>query len=285
MDASDVALARQAAHGADDAFRELVLRYQARVRGLIRRIVRDPSRADELAQDTFVKAHRALDHYDGTRPFASWLLTIAHHCAVDDLRRQRPQTEPLVTLGPLLPAPPPGPLGPGLVPVPDAPDLGPSGARAALRDGVGGIACQVNARVVFHHHAHLTLFVDGKQRRIPAGIGIWPPLEPQSTAPGQFSVTRGECFSWLVTRYADGLIHIEAPAARRFLLGEFFDIWNQALGRDRLGPAHGPVTAIVDGRVWTGDPREIPLQERSQIQLQVGTPLVAPQLIAFPAGY
>ena len=137
----------------------------------------------------------------------------------------RPQTEPLATLGPLLPAPPPGPLGPGLVPVPDAPDLGPSGARAALRDGVGGIACQVNARVVFHHHAHLTLFVDGKQRRIPAGIGIWPPLEPQSTAPGQFSVTRGECFSWLVTRYADGLIHIEAPAARRFLLGEFFDIW------------------------------------------------------------
>jgi hypothetical protein len=42
------------------------------------------------------------------------------------------------------------------------------------------------------------------------------------------------------------------------------------------------VTAIVNRRVWTGDPRRIPLDAHSQIQLEVGKPLVAPQQIRFP---
>jgi hypothetical protein len=45
------------------------------------------------------------------------------------------------------------------------------------------------------------------------------------------------------------------------------------------------VTAIVDGAVWTGDPRSIPLRAHEQIELEVGRPLVAPETITFPGGY
>jgi hypothetical protein len=98
-------------------------------------------------------------------------------------------------------------------------------------------------------------------------------------------VTQGECLSWLVTRFADGIIHVEAPVKRDFTLGEFFDVWGQPLGHDVAGAAHGPVTAIVNGSVWTGDPRSIPLREHTQIQLEVGRPLIAPETITFPGSY
>ncbi len=134
-------------------------------------------------------------------------------------------------------------------------------------------------------HAHLTLFANGKPRLVPAGIGIWPPLGPQNYRHGQFGVTQGNCFSWLSTHYADGIIHIEAPIQRTLMLGEFFDLWGQPLSRSRVGAARGAVTAIVNGSVWTGDPRQIPLLKHSQIQLEVGKPLVAPESVKFPGRY
>ena len=127
--------------------------------------------------------------------------------------------------------------------------------------------------------------MNGKPRRIPAGIGIWPPLGPQNYRNRQFGVTAENCISWLSTRYADGLIHVESSSQRSFVLGDFFDVWGQPLDRSQVGPARGAVTAIVNGGVWTGDPRRIPLVSHSQIQLEVGTPLVAPQSIDFPGAF
>jgi RNA polymerase sigma-70 factor, ECF subfamily len=93
--ASDVELVRGALEGAESAFREIVMRYQRPIYGLIARLVRDPGRAEELAQDTFVKAFRALHTYDVQRKFSSWLLTIAHHVAIDELRKCSLDTEPI----------------------------------------------------------------------------------------------------------------------------------------------------------------------------------------------
>ena len=87
MPATDVELVRGALEGSESAFREVVQRYQRPVYGLIVRMVRDPGRAEELAQDTFVKAFRALHTYDVQRKFSAWLLTIAHHVAIDELRK------------------------------------------------------------------------------------------------------------------------------------------------------------------------------------------------------
>ena len=95
MPATDVELVRGALDGAESAFREIVQRYQRPIYGLIVRMVRDPARAEELAQDTFVKAFRALHTYDVQRKFSAWLLTIAHHVAIDELREGSLVTEPL----------------------------------------------------------------------------------------------------------------------------------------------------------------------------------------------
>jgi hypothetical protein len=192
---------------------------------------------------------------------------------------------PLSSLGPLRPAPFPGNPGPELVPIPAAPRLASPVSKARPGKTIDGIKCQFNPRLIFHVHVHLTVFVQGKQRAIPAGIGFWPPIGPANYRHGQFGVSSGTCWAWLSTRYADGLVHVESPVPRSFRLGELFDIWGQPLGRGRVGPARGKVTAIVNRRVWTDDPRRIPLKAHAQIQLEVGTPLVAPQTIRFPGAF
>jgi hypothetical protein len=89
---------------------------------------------------------------------------------------------------------------------------------------------------------------------------------------------------WLHTHAADGVVHIESPVERTYTLGEFFDIWGQPLTRARVGRARGRVTALFNGRVFTGNPRRIPLLAHSQVELEIGCPLVAPEDISFPNG-
>ena len=155
-------------------------------------------------------------------------------------------------------------------------------ATAATGQPVDGISCQAGEQTVFHIHAHLTVFVNGSARQIPAGIGI-PGAQAQATAAGPY-IASGTCFYWLHTHAADGIIHIESPVQRTFTLGNFFDIWGQPLGTDRVGPVTGHVVAIYNGQVYQGNPRDIPLTAHAQIQLQVGSPLVAPEQITFPSG-
>ncbi len=80
-------LAVAARKGSQDAFRELVERYQRPVFGLIVRIVRRAETAEDLAQEAFLKAYRALARFDPERKFSSWLFKIAHNTALDALRR------------------------------------------------------------------------------------------------------------------------------------------------------------------------------------------------------
>lgn len=87
MATTDAELVGRALAGSEPAYRELVGRHERAVFGLIARMVRDPGRAEELAQDTFVKAFTHLQTYDASRKFSSWLLKIAHHTAIDELRR------------------------------------------------------------------------------------------------------------------------------------------------------------------------------------------------------
>ena len=175
-----------------------------------------------------------------------------------------------------------GPLGPEAVPIP----VGRALARERLLttgEQIDGIACQAGEQVLFHIHAHLTIFVRGVARRVPAGIGIAPPYEVAATPQGAF-VGGASCFMWLHTHSADGIIHTESPVKRTYTLGEFFDIWGQPLNRERVGPASGHVTGLFNGRVFTRNPRQIPLLAHAQIQLDVGRPLIAPEHIKFPQG-
>ena len=180
---------------------------------------------------------------------------------------------PLSTLGHLRAAPPLGPLGPEGPPLEPGPNLAPPGSPAPGAS-VDGISCQGGEQTLFHIHARLTIFVNGASEKIPYGIGIADP-QAQQTKRGPY-VGSGACFTWLHTHAADGIIHIESPVLRAFTLGEFFDVWGQPLSTTQVGPAQGAVTALVNRRVWLGDPRDIRLRAHTQIQLEVGRPLVAP---------
>jgi hypothetical protein len=192
----------------------------------------------------------------------------------------KPKLAALSTLGTLQPAPAPGPLGPEGVPVPAAPALA-STATAATGQPVDGISCESTEQTLFHIHAHLTVFVNGSARQIPAAIGI-PGAQAEQTPEGPF-IASGTCFYWLHTHAADGVIHIESPVQRTYTLGNFFDIWGQPLGPDQVGPETGHVVALYNGQVYLGNPRDIPLTAHAQIQLMVDTPLIAPQQISWPA--
>ncbi len=99
MKVADAKLVEQAVAGDADAFRRIVERYQRPVYGLLVRMVRDPALAEDLAQETLVKAYRALGSFDRRRRFSSWLFKIAHNTAIDQLRRVRPVTVPLDDAG------------------------------------------------------------------------------------------------------------------------------------------------------------------------------------------
>src|SRR6266550_2667706 len=162
----------------------------------------------------------------------------------------------LSTLGRLRAVAAAGPLGPEGVPVPEATALA-SRRLLTVGEQIDRIECQSNEQVLFHIHAHLTVFVRGRARQVPGGIGIAPPYRVAATPRGAF-VAGASCFMWLHTHAADGIIHTESPVQRTYTLGELFDIWGQPLDRERLGPTHGHITALFNGRVFTGNPRRIP---------------------------
>jgi RNA polymerase sigma-70 factor (ECF subfamily) len=87
-----VAWARQ---GREEAYRELLRRYQRRVYGLICHAVGNRELAQDLTQETFVKAFRAFESRPPERTVSAWILRIANRTAIDYLRRQELTPLPL----------------------------------------------------------------------------------------------------------------------------------------------------------------------------------------------
>ena len=84
-----VALARG---GEEAAYRELVRRYERPLFSLLYRMVRDRELAEDLAQETFVKALNAIESYRPEYKFSSWIFKIANNAAIDHLRRRELDT-------------------------------------------------------------------------------------------------------------------------------------------------------------------------------------------------
>jgi|HubBroStandDraft_1064217.scaffolds.fasta_scaffold126235_2 hypothetical protein len=175
--------------------------------------------------------------------------------------------------------PPAGTPGPETVPIPSGPKLA-TLVNTATGATVDGVQCQTDEQTVVHVHTHLTIFVNGKAQVIPYGIGI-PGFQAESTPEGAFVVT-GSCFYWLHVHALDGIIHIESPSTTTsFTLGQFFDEWGIPLSTTQVGPATGKVTVFFTAPgeksgIYKGNPRNLPLGDHYEIQLDVGTPIVAP---------
>jgi RNA polymerase sigma-70 factor (ECF subfamily) len=97
---TDLQLVEQTLAGSESAFRTLVVRYERRVYNLLARMLRNPALAEELAQETFLKAFTHLRSFDPGYKFSNWLLKIAHNAAIDAMRRRGPQEVPLDEPGP-----------------------------------------------------------------------------------------------------------------------------------------------------------------------------------------
>src|SRR5512146_3396657 len=84
-----VALARE---GREAAYRELIRRYERPIFALLFRMVRDRELAEDLSQETFVKALNAIESYRPEFKFSSWIFKIANNAAIDHLRRRELDT-------------------------------------------------------------------------------------------------------------------------------------------------------------------------------------------------
>lgn len=83
---TDDALACRARSGCRESFEALVRRFQVRLLRFLRRRVRESADAEDLLQETFIRAYEQLSRYDPRRSFATWLFTIAHRLAVSHHR-------------------------------------------------------------------------------------------------------------------------------------------------------------------------------------------------------
>lgn len=169
----------------------------------------------------------------------------------------------------------PGPEG---IPLEAGPELAPASSTTSGAT-VDGVQCAPVEQLAYHIHAHLQVYADGQPRALPGAIGLLGPVA-QQTPYGKFYGAQ-QCYYWLHTHTSDGVIHIESPTKRIYTLGNFFDEWHQPLTRTQVASAKGKVTAFLNGKRWTQDPRAIPLLPHASIQLDVGAPTVAPKIVSF----
>lgn len=78
-----------AMQGDRDAFTHIVDSYHVSVFNLCHRMLGDPYEAEDAAQETFLRAYKSINSYDPKRSFSTWILSIAAHYCIDQLRRKR----------------------------------------------------------------------------------------------------------------------------------------------------------------------------------------------------
>ncbi len=89
MIAQDRERALRVMAGDQDAFSDLVIEYERAVYNLTYRMLGDHVEAEDAAQEAFLRAYTNIERYDTTRPFRTWVLSIASHYCIDLIRKRR----------------------------------------------------------------------------------------------------------------------------------------------------------------------------------------------------
>ena len=85
----EAALVAQAQTGGEEAFTELVNRYEGNIYRLARHITQNPEDAEDVLQETFLKAYEHLRDFQGNSKFYTWLVRIAVNQALMKLRKRK----------------------------------------------------------------------------------------------------------------------------------------------------------------------------------------------------
>ncbi|MHB8448913.1 MAG: hypothetical protein ACYDAQ_00335 [Mycobacteriales bacterium] len=125
-----------------------------------------------------------------------------------------------------------------------------------------------------HFHAHLDIVSNGRPVVVPADLGIG-----------------SDALSPVHTHDATGIVHIEAPGAARFTLGQLFTEWNVTLTRTCIGglcaDAGHQLLFFTNGVPYRADPTGLPLTAHEEIAIfygPIGQPVSPPSSYPFPAG-
>lgn len=86
VDTEKIILAQK---GDGQAFAQLVEAHQVAVYNLCYRMLGDPYEAEDAAQETFIRAYKGIKSFDRKRSFSTWILSIAAHYCIDQLRKKR----------------------------------------------------------------------------------------------------------------------------------------------------------------------------------------------------
>jgi hypothetical protein len=127
-----------------------------------------------------------------------------------------------------------------------------------------------------HIHQHLDLSVDGREVRVPAGIGIDPAVG----------------YAPLHTHDPSGVIHVESPTVRTYTLGQVFAVWGVRFTPSCLGGycagGRRQLRVYVNGRAYRGDPTTLVLEPHQELVVAFGTaaqlPSPIPSTYQFPPG-
>ena len=163
---------------------------------------------------------------------------------------------------------PPGKIGvaiPNLAKLPSVqtgpPPWQPEESGLKVRSAILGIPLLTREALAVHYHAHLDIFDNGESIPVPAGIGI-------SQKQGVISV--------LHTHDTSGFLHVEAPQAYDYTLGQFFGIWGLRLSKTCIGGLCAtpgkPLRVWVNGHLFNQDQTRLILADHQEIAIAYGTP-------------
>jgi RNA polymerase sigma-70 factor (ECF subfamily) len=88
MEENDLELVDQARAGNQDAFREIVVRHSDRIFKVAYRLTGSEVHADDVVQETFLRAYRSLHRFDARSQLGTWLYRIAVNCSMDLMRKE-----------------------------------------------------------------------------------------------------------------------------------------------------------------------------------------------------
>lgn len=137
---------------------------------------------------------------------------------------------------------------------------------------VGAVNCLSSA--VWHKHMLISIYSNGKRLGFPDGIGR----------------VHAGCYHAYEMHVHDvtGIIHMEADQPKNFTLGDWFQLWQQPLGRDGTAGLPGPVRfyIIENGAItrFDGDPATIPMVAHREILIVTGTTLSTVPKYQWPLG-
>ena len=95
MDPSNSDLSHSALNGDQQACTEIVSRFHGKIFGLVLRMVKNRQEAEDLTQETFIKAFNSLSTFNSDYAFSTWLYKIAANTCIDYFRKKRLKTFPL----------------------------------------------------------------------------------------------------------------------------------------------------------------------------------------------